>query len=330
MNTGPKIGVVGGGAWGTALANVAAAAGNDTVLWMRETDLAEEMIRTGRNERYLPGVALDSRVFPTNEMTRLNDASAILVVTPSQTIREVVRELAATLTGPVPLILCAKGIEQQSGQFLYEVARGEWPEVSIAVLSGPSFAEDVVRGLPTAVTLACEDGELAGRLALQLSGGSFRIYHSEDVRSVEIGGAAKNVFAIACGAVIGRGLGESAKAALMARGFAELMRFADAYGGRPHTLMGLSGLGDMVLTCSSARSRNFAFGERLGKGASLEEAAGGKLTEGVFTAGILVRMAQERGVDMPIATTVDAVLRQKLSIDEAVDLLMNRPLKREN
>lgn len=326
----PKIGVVGAGAWGTALATIAAHAGNTVALWTREADIAEEMVRNGTNERYLPGIKLDRQIHPTGNLADLKGREAILVVTPSQTIRAVVKLLAASLKTPVPLILCAKGIERESGLFLHDVAREEWPEAPIAVLSGPSFADDVVRGLPTAVTLASDDEALAAKLALQLSSNTFRIYHSGDVRSVEIGGAAKNVFAIACGAVMGRGLGESAKAALMARSFAELMRFAAAHGGKPQTLMGLSGFGDMVLTCSTSHSRNFAFGERLGRGASLEEASGGKLTEGVHTASILVRMAHDKGIEMPVAETIDAVLQGKLSIDEAVDQLMNRPLKREN
>lgn len=325
-----RIGVVGGGAWGTALANVAAHAGHNVVLWLRDPVIADALVRDGSNERYLPGVKLAPHIVPTSDLSTLEGMSAVLVVTPSQTIRSMVRTLRGVLKVPVPLILCAKGIERETGMFLADAAREEWPEAPIAILSGPSFADDVVRGLPTAVTLAADDAALAEHLARQLSGGSFRIYHSDDVRSVEIGGAAKNVFAIACGAVVGRGLGESAKAALMARAFAELMRFAAAFGGKPETLMGLSGLGDLVLTCSSAHSRNFAFGERLGRGCSLAEASGGKLAEGVFTADILVRMAGEKGVDMPIAKTVDAVLREKLTLDQAVDALMNRPIKREH
>lgn len=325
-----NIGVAGGGAWGTALANVAALAGHDVVLWARDPAFAEALRRDGSNERYLPGVKLDRRIMATSDLADLWDAAVILVVTPSQTIRSVVRILRNNLKEASPLVLCAKGIERQSGAFLADVAREEWPEAPIGILSGPSFADDVVRGLPTAVTLAAQDEKLAEYLARQLSSGSFRIYHSDDVRSVEIGGSAKNVFAIACGAVVGRGLGESAKAALMARGFAELMRFATGFGGKPETLMGLSGLGDLVLTCSTAYSRNFAFGERLGRGHSLAEASGGKLAEGVFTADILVKMAGDKGIDMPIARTVDAVLREKLSIDQAVDALMNRPIKREH
>ncbi len=324
-----KIGVVGAGAWGTALANVAAQAGNDVTLWTRDRAVAGEMLRSGTNARHLPGVQLDSALRPTADIVALNDAEIILVVTPSQSIRAVVQMLAAHLPRPVPVVLCAKGIERESGLFLHEVAHEEWPEAPLAVLSGPSFADDVARGLPTAVTLACANEGLARDIAARLSGATFRIYHSDDVRSVEIGGAAKNVFAIACGAVVGKGLGESAKAALIARSFAELMRFATGFGGKAQTLMGLSGLGDMVLTCSTAHSRNFAFGERLGHGASLEEASGGKLTEGVHTAGILVRMAQAKGIEMPIAQTVDAVLQGRISIDAAIDLLMNRPLKRE-
>jgi len=200
----------------------------------------------------------------------------------------------------------------------------------VAVLSGPSFADDVARGLPTAVTLAAADHDVAGRLAAELSGPALRVYHGTDLRGVEIGGAAKNVLAIACGVVAGRGLGESAKAALTARGFAELLRFAQAYGARPETLMGLSGLGDLVLTCGSAHSRNFAFGERLGRGATVEEAAAGKLAEGAFTAGVLVRLARDKGVEMPVAEAVEAVLAEGLTIEEAIEGLMNRPLRGES
>jgi glycerol-3-phosphate dehydrogenase (NAD(P)+) len=198
------------------------------------------------------------------------------------------------------------------------------------VLSGPSFADDVARGLPTAVTLACQDGTLARTMAERLSGPTFRVYHRTDMRGVQIGGAAKNVLAIACGAVAGRGLGESAKAALIARGFAELLRFSDAFGGERDTLMGLSGLGDLVLTCSSEQSRNFAFGHRLGQGISVDQASAGKLAEGASTAGALVALALTRDVDMPIAAAVDAVIAGRTGLDQAIDALMQRPLKREH
>ncbi|HVL73693.1 MAG TPA: NAD(P)H-dependent glycerol-3-phosphate dehydrogenase [Beijerinckiaceae bacterium] len=323
------IGVAGGGAWGTALANAAALAGRDVVLWLRDPVAAEALARTRENARYLPGVRLHERVRPTGDAAGLAGCAAVLLVVPAQTVRAVAQALAPHL-GDAPLVICAKGIERGTGRFLSEAAAEVRPGAPVAVLSGPSFADDVARGLPTAVTLACADGELAAALAAALSGPSLRLYHGTDVRGVEIGGAAKNVLAIACGAVVGRGLGESAKAALTARGFAELLRFAAAHGGRAETLMGLSGLGDLVLTCGSAHSRNFAFGERLGAGAPVEEAAQGRLVEGASTAPVLVELARAAGVDMPIAEAVAAVVAGRATVDEAIAALLSRPLKAEH
>jgi glycerol-3-phosphate dehydrogenase (NAD(P)+) len=324
------IGIAGAGAWGTALANAAAAAGNDVTLWMRSPAQATALAQGRTNERFLPGIRLHDRIRPTAALQDLAAAGAVLLVTPAQTTREMTAALAPLLPDGIPLVLCAKGIERDSHAFLGDVVEALRPGAPVAVLSGPSFADDVARGLPTAVTLACRDAALAEALATALSGPALRVYHRRDVRGVEIGGAAKNVLAIACGAVAGRGLGESAKAALIARGFAELLRFARAYGGEAETLMGLSGLGDLVLTCSSAQSRNFAFGMRLGQGMTPEAAAGGKLVEGAATAGALVALARDRGVDMPIAEAVEKILNGAWTLDEAVDALMNRPVKSEH
>jgi len=324
------IGITGAGAWGTALANAAAAAGNDVVLWMRSPEQAAALARTRTNERRLPGVILHERIRPTAALADLASARAVLLVTPAQTTREMAAALTAVLPAAAPLVLCAKGIERDSKSFLCDVVEAVRPGSPVAVLSGPSFADDVARGLPTAVTLACRDAALAEELATALSGPTLRVYHRGDVRGVEIGGAAKNVLAIACGAVAGRGLGESAKAALIARGFAELLRFARAYGGEPETLMGLSGLGDLVLTCSSAHSRNFAFGQRLGQGMSVMEAAGGRLVEGAATASALVALARANQVDMPIAEAVEQILSGAWTLDQAVDALMNRPIRSEH
>ena len=329
MTSGP-IGIAGAGAWGTALANAAAAAGNDVVLWMRSAEQAAALARSRMNERFLPGIRLHDRIRPTADLPDLAPARAVLLVTPAQTTREMAAALAGLLPQETPLVLCAKGIERGSNAFLCDAVAEVRPGAPVAVLSGPSFAHDVARGLPTAVTLACRDANLAETLAAALSGPTLRVYHRGDVRGVEIGGAAKNVLAIACGAVAGRGLGESAKAALIARGFAELLRFARAYGGEAETLMGLSGLGDLVLTCSTAQSRNFAFGLRLGQGMTPEAAADGKLVEGAATAGALVALARARSVDMPIAEAVERILTGAWTLDEAVDALMNRPIKREH
>jgi len=329
MQPGP-IGIAGAGAWGTALANAAAAAGNDVVLWMRSSEHAAALADTRANGRFLPGIRLNDRISPTADLGQLASCRAVLLVTPAQTTREMTTALTSILPRAIPLVLCAKGIERGTGLFLCDVVEDVRPGAPVAVLSGPSFADDVARGLPTAVTLACRDAALAEALATALSGPTLRVYHRTDVRGVEIGGAAKNVLAIACGAVAGRDLGESAKAALIARGFAELLRFARAYGGEAETLMGLSGLGDLVLTCSSAQSRNFAFGMRLGQGLSVEEASGGKLVEGATTARALVSLARAKAIDMPISEAVEQILSGAWTLDKAIDALMNRPIKSEH
>ncbi|KQP31172.1 glycerol-3-phosphate dehydrogenase [Methylobacterium sp. Leaf104] len=325
-----RIGVVGGGAWGTALANAAAAAGHDVTLWLRNPEAAARLEDTRENARYLPGVPLHARIAVTAGASALATAGTVLMVTPAQTLRGVLADLAPAFASEAAIVLCAKGIERGTDAFLSEVAAGQLgASAPVAVLSGPSFAADVARNLPTAVTLAAADAALAARLAGTLSGPALRVYHTDDVRGVEIGGAGKNVLAIASGIVAGRGLGESARAALIARAFAELMRFARAYGGRPETLMGLSGLGDLVLTASSPQSRNFAFGERLGAGASPEAAAGGKLAEGAFTAAALVDLARKRGIEMPVAEAVAAIVSGGASVDGVIAALLARPLRGE-
>jgi len=282
---------------------------------------------TRRSDR-LPGVDLARVVEATAELDDLAQCDAILVAVPAQSSREAAMRLAA-LPGSAPLVSCAKGIERGTHAFMTEVLGQAAPGRQTAILSGPSFAADVAAGLPTAVTLGSTDEGLARALCDALRGPSLRLYHSTDVRGVEIGGAAKNVLAIACGVAVGRGLGASAAAALVARGFAELRRFGEAFGARGSTLMGLSGLGDLVLTCSSAQSRNFAFGQALGRGVSVAEAGAGKLAEGVFTALALIELARERGVDMPIANCVEGLIEGSLDVAAAVGALLARPQKGE-
>lgn len=329
MNFDP-FAVVGAGAWGTALANVAARFGRRVILWARDAGHAEAMRADRENRARLPGIALAPGVEPTASLAEVAAARAVLLAVPAQVMREVCEALSLVMKLGLPVVICAKGIERRSGQFLSEIAadllRGTMP----AVLSGPSFAEDVARGLPTAVVLAAPEPGVAEALAVALSSPGFRVYHSSDMRGVEIGGAAKNVLAIAAGIVAGRGLGDSAKAALTARGFAELSRFARSWGARPETLAGLSGLGDLILTCGSLKSRNFSFGHDLGRGRDLAEAGGGKLAEGVSTARVLCEMARARRIDMPLAFAVDAVLERRASIPEAIEALMNRPIKAED
>lgn len=325
-----RITVIGSGAWGTALALAAERAGRRVTLWTRDPQHADDMRSKHENIKRLPGIALSSTLRITSSLSdACQDARAILLVVPAQALRGMCEALSLVIKQGLPVIVCAKGIDRVSGEFMSEIVSDTLNGAMPAILSGPSFADDVARGLPTAVVLAAPVEPIAEALARSLSSSRFRVYHSADLRGVEIGGAAKNVLAIAAGIVQGRGLGESARAALIARGFAELQRFAASYNARPETLGGLAGLGDLVLTASSLHSRNFSFGHDLGRGLSVSEAGGGKLAEGVFTARILDQMAKARGVDMPIVAAMAAILDGKLSVDAAVDDLMNRPLKSE-
>ena len=324
-----RIVVLGAGAWGTALANVAARGANDVVLWARNVDHVAEMQAEKTNRRRLPGVAFAANLRASSNVHDLAGASAILSVVPAQAMRGVLTDLASHIPAGIPIVVCAKGIEQKTELFMSDVVRAVLPNNPPVILSGPSFADDVGKKLPTAVTLAAEDGALAERLAVALAAPWFRLYHSRDVRGVEIGGAAKNVLAIASGIAAGRGLGASAGAALIARGFAELSRFGRAFGAQPSTLMGLSGLGDLVLTCGSAQSRNFSLGLGLGRGLSLEEASGGKLAKEAFTADVLVRMARAHAIDMPISHAVNDVLGGRIGVAEVIEQLLARPPKAE-
>jgi glycerol-3-phosphate dehydrogenase (NAD(P)+) len=281
-----------------------------------------------RESRFLPGVRLDDRIAVVADLAEAARAEAILLVVPAQAVRAMTKALSPMLAPGTPLIVCAKGIERGTQKFMTEVVGECAPGATPAVLSGPSFAADVARGLPTAVTLAAADEMLAAALAKAIGSAAFRPYRSTDVRGVELGGAAKNVLAIAAGVVTGRGLGASALAALTTRGFAELARFGRAYEAKPETMTGLSGLGDLLLTCSSPQSRNFSFGIELGRGQKPEDIHGG-LAEGVFTAPVLLALARERAVDMPIATAVAALLDGTLTVDEAIESLLTRPLKAE-
>ncbi|WP_020174177.1 NAD(P)H-dependent glycerol-3-phosphate dehydrogenase [Methyloferula stellata] len=324
------IAVLGAGAWGTALANLAAYHGTKVVLWGRDPQQIAAMAAEHVNARHLPGVPLAPSLDVTADLAAIAGASLILAAVPAQALRGAMRLAAPHISAGVPVIICAKGIERTSGLFLSDVLAEVLPQNPAAVLSGPGFAQDVGKGLPTAITLAAKDAALAERLGQRLAVPWVRFYHSSDVRGVEIGGAAKNVLAIAVGIAAGRGLGASACAALIARGFAELTRFGAAFGAEPGTLMGLSGLGDLVLTCGSAQSRNYAFGLALGRGTPMDQAvAAAGLVEGAYTSAVLVSLAQRKGVDMPIATAVDAVLTQKLSIDAAIEALLARPAKPE-
>lgn len=329
MTTFSRIAVFGAGAFGTALANVASRDGRTIHLIARDPDQAQVMQATRRNEKHLPGVALAPQVIATADVSEIADADLVILATPTQSVRAAAAAIAPVIAAGAPVVSTAKGVERDSGLYPSDVLAQALPAAPIAALSGPSFAADIARGLPTAVVLACADAQLARKIAEALSSPTLRLYHSADLRGVEIGGAAKNVLAIGAGVVAGRGLGESARAALVARGFAELQRFATASGGKPETLMGLSGLGDLVLTCGSTKSRNFAFGEEVGRGVAPKDAAHGGLVEGAFTADSLAALARKLGVDMPIVEAVAQLVAGRVTVDEAVAALMTRPLRAE-
>jgi glycerol-3-phosphate dehydrogenase (NAD(P)+) len=323
------IAVIGAGAWGSALALTCARAGRKVTLWEGNAANAEQLAKK-RESLFLPGVRLDDGIALAAELAEAAAAEAILLVVPAQAVRAVATDLSRLIAERTPIIVCAKGIERGTKKFMSEVIAECAPKAAMAILSGPSFAADVARGMPTAVTLAADDATLAGELAQAVSSTTLRPYHSTDIRGVEIGGAAKNVLAIASGIVTGRALGFSAAAALTTRGFAELMRFGRAYGAKPETMMGLSGLGDLILTCTSPQSRNFSFGINLGRGQKpddIHRTTG--LAEGVFTAPVLLEMARERNIDMPISAAVAALLDGTMSVEAAIESLLTRPLKAE-
>ncbi|NVK34111.1 MAG: NAD(P)-dependent glycerol-3-phosphate dehydrogenase [Rhodobacteraceae bacterium] len=326
-----RIAVIGGGAWGTALALTAARAGRSTTLWARDPSAVAEMRSKRQNSKYLPNITFDEEFEVTDRLGDCLTADAILLATPAQTTREALQALSATGALKMPIALCAKGIDRTSGKMLSEILQEAAPDAETAVLSGPGFADDVAKGLPTAVTIAAQTAPTAEQLCQALAAPAFRPYASTDVVGAQIGGALKNVLAIACGAVVGRKLGASAQAALTTRGFAELSRLGSALGAAQETLTGLSCLGDLVLTCSSTQSRNFSFGLELGKGRVASDLAkeGGKLAEGAYTARVAVKLAQNHNIDLPICQVVSQMVEDDLSIEKAIIALMSRPLRPE-
>ncbi|ARS28513.1 NAD(P)H-dependent glycerol-3-phosphate dehydrogenase [Sphingomonas sp. KC8] len=322
------IGIIGGGAWGTALAQVAAAQGREVRLWAREPEVVDSINRTHENALFLAGIPLSPSIRASDDLAWVAQADPLLIVTPSQHMRHVLAQLDAR---PRHLILCAKGIEAGSMRLMHEVAHEACPTATISVLSGPTFAHEVAKGLPTAITLACADDDAGARVAGLIARPAFRPYLSTDVVGAEIGGAVKNVLAIACGVVEGRGLGQNARAALISRGFAEMTRFGLARGARAETLGGLSGLGDLVLTCSSTSSRNFSLGVGLGQGRAASDLLADRRTvaEGAFTAPVLREAAAAAGVDMPITHAVCALLDGQATADEVVEALLARPIRAE-
>jgi glycerol-3-phosphate dehydrogenase (NAD(P)+) len=326
-----SIGVVGAGAWGTALAMTATRNGRSVTLWGRNHQDLMDIAARGENKRYLPGIKLTPMPHVTGDLSEALRTDVILLVLPTQQLRDVAPLMALNIRANQPVIVCAKGIERGTGKTVTEVLREFMPQAQLAVLSGPTFADEVVRGLPTAVTLAAADLNCATRLAATLSGRSFRCYATADLLGVELCGAIKNVLAIACGIAVGRGLGENARAALITRGLAELTRLALALGARPETLVGLSGLGDITLSCTSPQSRNYAFGLKLGQGMALAELEQnpGKLAEGRFTADAVLQRAAALKLELPICQAVHDILNEHTDIDRTIIALLSRPLKTE-
>jgi glycerol-3-phosphate dehydrogenase (NAD(P)+) len=323
-----SVGVIGAGAWGTALANVMAHNHEEVRLWALEPEVVEAINRTHENSLYLPGVPLSPRIRATSDYAEFDDCTALLLVTPAQHLRATLSHLYCT---PAPILICAKGIEAETQMLMSDVVAELRPGNVIAVLSGPTFAHEVAAGKPTAITLACENQAMGAQLMRLVATPAFRPYWTGDVVGAEIGGAVKNVLAIGCGVVDGAGLGLNARAALIARGFAEMQRYGMARGAAAETLAGLSGLGDLVLTCSSENSRNFSLGRGLGQGRPGAQLLADRRTvaEGASTAPVLLQSAQALGVDMPIVAAVCALLDGSATVEQVVEALLSRPLKAE-
>lgn len=331
MNDYQKIGVIGGGAWGTALAQTLATAGRDVTLWAFENDCVSSINDVRENTLFLPGIKLHQRIRATSDITHLGDMDAVLSVAPAQHTRNILKTFVPAMKAGMPIVLCSKGIEISSRSFMSDVLAEIAPTAIPAVLSGPSFAIDVAKGLPTAVTLACEDEAVGQALVKAIAAPTFRPYLASDVLGAEIGGAVKNVLALVCGIVLGKELGRSAHAAIIARGYAEMTRLGKALGCNPETLTGLCGLGDLVLTCSSEQSRNMSCGLALGRGQTLEDimASRNSVTEGVATAPALKEMAANLGVEMPICNAMADILSGALDVDNAIVQLLSREHKTE-
>ncbi len=326
-----RVGIVGGGAWGTALATAIARADGEALIWARELEVVASINEARVNAMFLPDVGLPSAITATEDLADMAKVDAVLMVTPAQALRQVATALASDLKSGCPVALCSKGIEAGTNLLMSQVLDEVLPQADAMVLSGPSFAADVARGLPTAVTLAGPNADTVASLAEALKSTSFRPYLSDDAVGAQIGGAVKNVLAIACGIVDGRKLGASAKAALITRGFAEMIRFGTAHGAQQLTMNGLSGLGDLVLTCSSPQSRNMSLGMAIGEGRTLDEILGERrsVSEGVYSASVVTRMAADKGIEMPIVAAVDRILNHGAEVDTTIAGLLSRPIKTE-
>jgi len=325
------IGIIGAGAWGTALATVAVRSGRRVTLWAHNPDIATGINARHENTSYLPGITLDNTIIATGNLADISHCDAVLLVTPAQALRQIATDLSPHIQRPLPIIICSKGLERDTDMLLSDVLKQALPQAIPCILSGPSFAADVANGLPSAVTLASDDLETARTLAHALGSPTFRPYAGDDLIGAQIGGAVKNVLAIACGIVEGRSLGQSARAALTSRGFAELVRFGLAHGAKIETLGGLSGLGDLILTCSSQMSRNMSLGYALGQGSTLQQVLKTRktVTEGVHTASVVCKIATHKGIEMPICQAVRDICEDRISVDQAIKNLLARPFRQE-
>lgn len=327
-----NIGVIGGGAWGTALAQAMASTGKNVTIWAREPEVVSAINNDHVNTPFLPGIQINPSIKATIHMAdAVTSMDAILIVSPAQHLRSTLEAMKNYLSLEIPVIICSKGVEIESGLLLSQVAQEVIKDLKIAILTGPTFAAEIARGLPCAVTLAMKDLNQAAVIAEQLSSRTLRLYASDDVIGAQIGGAVKNVIAIACGVIEGKKLGDSARAALVTRGLAEIARLGSALGAKKETLMGMCGVGDMILTCSSMQSRNFSLGVALGQGKTLEEILGSRtsVTEGVYTAKAMAVMAKNNAVEMPISTAMNQCLSEGANIDSIIENMLDRPIKKE-
>ncbi|MBN67543.1 MAG: glycerol-3-phosphate acyltransferase [Rickettsiales bacterium] len=332
MTKAARVGVIGAGGWGTALGIVANRAGSDVTLWTRNEHVIDSISKRRVNEPYLPDVFIDPSIQITSELNEVCQHDYVILAVPSQYLRALCISISDMLASNVPLVIATKGIERGSLMMMSEVVRAILPHNPIAILSGPNFAKEVATGMPSATTIACTDQILGEKLIYSMGGKFFRPYYSNDVMGAQVGGAIKNVIAIASGICIGRGLGENARAALVTRGMAEMSRLADIKGGRSETLMGLCGMGDLILSCASQKSRNMALGYAIGQGNKPDEVVPSNkhgLTEGVMTAESVYQISQKLGVNMPIARVVHQVLHNEIDIDSGIELLLERPFAPE-
>ncbi len=326
-----KIGIIGAGAWGTALGITAAKAGSEILIWAREPEVVRGINNEHENKTYLTGIKLSSKIKATNSLEEAAKQDLILLVVPTQFMRGTCAELQKYLNKSTPIVICSKGIEQKSGTLLDAVIKDTLPQNPLAVLSGPTFAHEVAQGVPTALTLACENEEIGKNIIKAIGTSYFRPYLSKDIKGALVGGAIKNVLAIACGIIEGKKLGDNARAALLTRGLAEMARLTAALGGKQETLMGLSGLGDLVLTANSMQSRNFSLGFELGQGKSLNEILESRnsVAEGVYTASAVIKTASDLKLEMPICSAVNDIVSTNKNVNEIIENLLNRPFKTE-